>query len=173
MTPVVPGFEQFGGAVDVDALAAAVFRPDTSTTNLTSIGLLFEFAGKRIILTGDAADGRLVASLRPRAAAAGGRLHVDILKVAHHGSDHNLSKDLLDLLECDRYLISTSGARHAHPDDVTMARILKYGGRRKELVFNYRSRAAPWDVETLRQRFGYTVRAPADQQADGFIEVDL
>ncbi|MET8205886.1 MBL fold metallo-hydrolase [Streptomyces sp. NPDC005373] len=171
--PAVPGFEHFGSAVDVDQLAATVFQPDTSRTNLSSIGLLFEFAGKRIILTGDADDRRLVESLRPRAKAAGGRLHVDILKVAHHGSDHNLSKDLLDLIDCDHYLISTSGTRHAHPDEVAMARILKYGRRQKELVFNYRSRAALWDVRTLKHRFGYTVRAPADQQSDGFIRVDL
>jgi beta-lactamase superfamily II metal-dependent hydrolase len=171
--PAVPGFEHFGSAVDVDQLAATAFRPDTSRTNLTSIGLLFEFAGKRIVLTGDADDRRLVESLRTRARAAGGKVHVDILKVAHHGSDHNLSKDLLDLIDCDRYLISTSGARHAHPHDVTMARILKHGGPQKDLVFNYRSRAVPWDDEALKRRFGYTVTAPADDEEDGFIDIDL
>jgi beta-lactamase superfamily II metal-dependent hydrolase len=170
--PEVPGFEHFGG-VNVEQLAATPFRPDTSKTNLTSIGLLFEFEDKRLVLTGDADDRRLVASLRPRAEAAGGKLHLDVLKVAHHGSDHNLSKELLDLIDCDRYLISTSGARHAHPNEIAMARILKHGGDRKEIVFNYRDRAALWDIEALKERFGYTVTAAAPDAEDGFVTLEL
>jgi hypothetical protein len=170
--PAVPGFETFGG-IDVERLAATPFRPDTSKTNLTSIGLLFEYEGRRVVLTGDADDRRLVESLRPRAEAEGGRLHVDLLKVAHHGSSRNLSNDLLALLDCDRYLISTSGARHGHPDDVAMARILKNGGPQKALVFNYRDRAAPWDVPALKERYGYTVTAPPQDADDGFVTLDL
>lgn len=92
-------------------------------------------------------------------------MHVDLLKVAHHGSDHNLSNELLDLIDCDRYLISTSGARHDHPNEIAIARILKHGGVEKELVFNYRDRAALWDVTGLKDRFGYTVRAPGTGRA--------
>lgn len=169
--PAVPGFESFG-PVDMDALAASAFKPDTSRTNLTSIGFLFEFEGKRIVFTGDADDRRLVSSLRPRALEEGGRLHIDALKVAHHGSDHNLSKDLLDMVDCSRYLISTSGARHAHPNEIAMARILKHGGSEKEIVFNYRSRAALWDLDGLKERFGYTVLAPSETE-DGFITVEF
>lgn len=169
--PEVPGFESFG-PVDVEALAAAPFVPDTSKANRTSIGMLFEFEGKRIVFTGDADDRRLVKSLRPRALAAGGKLRVDALKVAHHGSDRNLSKDLLDLIDCDRYLISTSGARHAHPNEITMARILKHGGSEKEIIFNYRERAALWDVDDLKAKFGYTVVAPPAGE-DGFITLEF
>lgn len=171
--PPVDGFEHFGGAVDVEQLAATPFKRDPSPTNVSSIGLLFEFEDRRIVLTGDADDRRLVESLRPRAEAAGGRLHVDVLKVAHHGSKHNISTDLLDLLDCDRYLISTSGARHHHPDDIAMSRILQRGGPRKEIVFNYRDRAAPWDVTSLKDRFGYTVTAPAPDADDGFVTFEL
>lgn len=170
--PPVEGFEHFG-TPNVEQLAASPFKPDTSKTNLTSIGLLFEFEDRRVVLTGDADDRRLVASIRPRAEAAGGRLHVDVLKVAHHGSDHNLSNELLDLIDCDRYLISTSGARHDHPNEIAVARILEHGGARKEIVFNYRDRAATWDVGALKKRFGYTVTAPASEAADGFVSFEL
>ncbi|MGI3200864.1 hypothetical protein ACRJ4W_24940 [Streptomyces sp. GLT-R25] len=114
-----------------------------------------------------------MASIRPRAEAEGGRMHVDLLKVAHHGSDHNLSNELLDLIDCDRYLISTSGARHDHPNEIAIARILKHGGVEKELVFNYRDRAALWDVTGLKDRFGYTVTAPAPDEPDGFVTLEL
>ncbi|MER5753351.1 hypothetical protein [Streptomyces sp. NPDC002088] len=171
VAPVL-GFEHFGG-VNVDQLAETAFDPDGSPTNLTSIGLLFEFEDRRIVLTGDADDRRLVASLRSRAEAAGGRLHLDALKVAHHGSAHNLSKNLLDLLDCDRYLISTNGSRHGHPDDIAMARILKHGGPAKDIVFNYRDRAAPWHLKALENRFGYTVTTPEPEAEDGFVTIEL
>ncbi|MER5380889.1 hypothetical protein ABT040_11480 [Streptomyces sp. NPDC002688] len=170
--PPVEGFEHFG-APNVEQLAAAPFKPDTSKTNLTSIGLLFEFEDRRIVLTGDADDRRLVASLRAPAEAAGGRLHLDALKVAHHGSDHNLSNDLLGLIDCDRYLISTSGARHDHPNEIAVARILEHGGDGKDIVFNYRDRAAMWDDAGLRNRFAYTVTAPEPDAADGFVSFEL
>ncbi|MGW0821314.1 ComEC/Rec2 family competence protein [Streptomyces sp. NPDC002845] len=170
--PPVPGFEHFG-TVNVDQLAAVPFAPDRSEANLTSIGLLFEFEDRRIVLTGDADDRRLAASLRPRAEAEGGRLHLDVLKVAHHGSSHNISTDLLGLVDCDRYLISTNGKRHGHPDDIAMSRILKHGGPEKEIVFNYRDRAATWDIGALKNRFGYTVTAPGPDTQDGFVGVEL
>jgi hypothetical protein len=167
--PAVPGFEHFG-SVDVDALAATPFEPDPSKTNATSIGFLFEYKGVRILFTGDGDDRRLAASLRPLAAAEGGRIRIDALNVAHHGSDGNISKELFGLIDCRRYLISTNGARHGHPDDVAMARILKFGGTEKEIVFNYRSRALRWDVPNLKEEFGYTVLAP-EEADDGFITV--
>ncbi|GHH25054.1 ComEC/Rec2 family competence protein [Streptomyces lanatus] len=167
----MPGIEHFG-AINVDQLAAAPFKRDGSPTNPTSIGLLFEFEGTRIILTGDADDPRLVASVRPRAEAEGGRLPVNALKVAHHGSAKNLSNDLLALLDCDRYLISTNGKVHGHPDDIAIARILKHGGATKDLVFNYRERASNWDLASLREQFGYRVlQAPANR--DGFVTIEF
>uniref|UniRef100_A0AAU2JLS7 Metallo-beta-lactamase domain-containing protein n=1 Tax=Streptomyces sp. NBC_00049 TaxID=2903617 RepID=A0AAU2JLS7_9ACTN len=167
-----PGVEHFG-AIDVDGLAATPFKRDGSPTNPTSIGLLFEFEGTRIVFTGDADDPRLVASLRPRAEAEGGRLRIDALKVAHHGSSKNLSNNLLGLLDCGRYLISTNGKIHGHPDDVAIARILKNGGERKDLVFNYRERAANWELDDLKEQFGYRVLGPASAEEDGFVTVEF
>lgn len=165
--PELPGLESLGAAAGIEELAASRFLPDGSLTNATSIGFLFEFEGRRLVFTGDGADGRLVDSLRPLAEQEGGRLGIDALKVSHHGSAANLSKDLLALLDCPRYLISTSGDRHHHPDDECMARILKFGGPAKDIVFNYRERAARWQDAALQKEYGYRVLAP--DAADGFI----
>ena len=168
-----PGFEGFG-AVDIEALALTPFDRDTSRTNITSIAFLLEYDGIRTAFTGDGDDARLVASFRELAdAQGGGRVRVDALKVAHHGSDGNISRELLELIDCPRYLISTNGARHGHPDDVAMARILKFGGARKEIVFNYRDRAALWDNDDWKATYGYTVVAPAAADPDGFMTVTL
>jgi beta-lactamase superfamily II metal-dependent hydrolase len=165
------GFESFG-PIDIDVLGDEKFDADPSPTNVTSIGFYFEFDDVRIVFTGDADDARLVKSLKPRAEKEGGRLRLDALKVAHHGSRRNISKDLLAMLDCRRYLISTSGARHGHPNDTAMARILKYGGADKEIVFNYRSRAAKWDVAHWREKYSYGVAKPLEDAADGFLAIE-
>jgi hypothetical protein len=157
--PPPPGFESFG-VVDVEALAERPFEPDPSLANRTSIAFLFEFQGVRILFTGDADDQSLRESIGPLAASEGGRLRLDALKVSHHGSRRNLSKEFLGLIDCKTYLISTNGARHNHPDDVAMARILKYGGEAKRLIFNYRERAARWDIAAMESDYGYSVTAP-------------
>jgi Metallo-beta-lactamase superfamily len=167
--PKPEGYESFG-AVDIDQLADSSFVPDTSKTNASSIAFVFEYDEVRLLFTGDASDRQLVDSLGPLAAAEGGRFRIDALKVAHHGSGRNLSTALLNLIDCPRYLISTSGARHGHPEDVAMARILKYGGAKKEIIFNYKSRASNWDDPSCESRYGYTVRGP-DQQ-DGYVTID-
>ena len=58
------------------------------------------------------------------------RLKLDVLKVSHHASQNNLSKDLLALLDCRRYCISTNGDYFCHPDREAVGRIVKYGGDR-------------------------------------------
>jgi hypothetical protein len=166
--PPPKGFEEFG-TLDIEELAETAFERDGSKTNRTSIGFLFEHGGVRIMFTGDGDDPRLVTSVRPFAEAEGGRLRLDALKVSHHGSRKNLSRDLLDLIDCPRYLISTNGDRHDHPDPVAMARILKYGGDQKELIFNYAERAADWDVAEWKETYGYTVTMP---DPDGFVTLD-
>ena len=165
--PQLPGFESLGAAAGIEELAASRFVPDSSLTNASSIGFLFEYEGRRLVFTGDGDDGRLARSLQPLAESEGGRLRIDALKVAHHGSAANLSKELLALLDCPSYLISTSGARHHHPDDECMARILKFGGPAKDIVFNYRDRAAKWQDAALQEQYGYRVLSPAT--SDGFI----
>jgi beta-lactamase superfamily II metal-dependent hydrolase len=162
-----PGYEQFG-AINVDDLADEKFVPDTSKTNPTSIGFLFEYDGTRLVFTGDGDDARLRSSLQPLADAEGGRLRIDALKVSHHGSKANLSKETLAILECGTYIISTDGSRHQHPDDVAMARILKYGAAPKEIAFNYFSRAANWKVPDWQTKYDFTLRCPQPDQ-DGYL----
>jgi beta-lactamase superfamily II metal-dependent hydrolase len=153
------GYEQFG-PVDISGLADDKFVPDPSKTNRASIGFLFEYEGIRLIFTGDGDDTRLRTSLRALAEAEGGRFRADALKVSHHGSRGNLSRETLEILECATYIISTDGSRHQHPDNTTMARILKYGATPKEIAFNYIAPASCWRMPEWQTAYGYTLRCP-------------
>jgi beta-lactamase superfamily II metal-dependent hydrolase len=54
------------------------------------------------------------------------RLEVDVLKVCHHGSEHNTSPTLASKLAAKKCLVSTNGNRHKHPHQAGIARLIYY-----------------------------------------------
>lgn len=151
------GIETFGPP-DVEALAAMPLREDTAPANGSSIAFLAEYAGRRLLLAGDAHPATLLAGLA-RLLPAGGRPSVDLFKLPHHGSKANVSRALLERLDCRRYVFSSNGAYFGHPDDEAVARVIRHGGPQPELIFNYESaRTRPWASAELRARYGYEAR---------------
>ena len=172
--PLASQFERFGTAPDVSALAAAPFQGDRTEPNATSIAFLAECAGKRVLLTGDAHSDVLETAIQPLAAAEGGRLRVDVMKVGHHGSKANTSRKLLQLLDCTRFAFSTNGARHSHPDGETIARILVTDPeRRKTLYFNYSEPMTElWDSRRLKAHWNYETVFPASE-SNGMLAIEI
>jgi hypothetical protein len=130
--------------------------------------VLAEFEGRRILLTGDAHPGVLLAAMKR---AGGGRLAVDACKLPHHGSKANVSRELLAALECPRYLFSTNGAHFKHPDRQAVARVIKWGGAGPELTFNYRTKHNEvWAGRALRERHGYAAVFPGSDSGGARLE---
>jgi hypothetical protein len=125
------------------SLAESPFVRDHSAANGSSIAVLTEYDGKRCLLTGDAFADRLLASFK-RLPGFRDVLTVDAFKLPHHGSQANLSEELVRAVRCSRYLISTDGSIFGHPDKEAITRILHHGGKTVQLCFNY-------DVPTTRQ----------------------
>lgn len=152
-TIIPEGYEAFGPTPDVHALANAPQREDKKAPNGSSIAFTATYGGKRILLTADAHHKTLTASLATLPAA---ERRFDLVKLSHHGSQGNLSRRLLDSLDCSRYAISTDGSRHHHPDPEAIARLLLWKPEHKQLYFNYRNEeAAIWDDEGLKQTHDY------------------
>jgi hypothetical protein len=158
--------------IDPDALAAEPFEEDGSAANGASIAMLAEFDGKALLLTGDAHGGTLSECLRRLADERGlAKIRVDAFKLSHHGSKYNVSREVLDLVDCDRYLFSTNGDIFGHPDPVAVSRVI---ASRSEctLAFNYRTETTDrWDSRRLRRRFRYGAIYP--DEADSGIRVAL
>ena len=148
--------------VDLQALAAARSPADASAPNGSSIALLAEYAGGAVLLAGDAHVPGVVASLRLLLQARGlKRLPLSALKLSHHGSANATSVELLSLIDCPRYLVSTDGSIFQHPDVEAMARVIVHGGPRPTLCFNHRvERTAYWDNAALKRRYGYLTQYP-------------
>ena len=149
---------------DIDKLAETPFKSDTSPKNGSSIAFLAEYDGKKMLFTGDAYATILLDSIK-RYLPGCEPLYLDLFKIPHHGSTGNISKKLLERIRCSRYLISASGAYHAHPDEVAIARIIKYGGHKPDLYFNYLSTYNEiWKHLVLQKEYQYFAHYPSDDQ---------
>lgn len=114
--------EEFEGEVDDPVVAAMA---DGSIPNLSSITFVAEAEGRRILFTGDARGDHLLEGL----GAAGlldaeGRIHVDLLKLPHHGSDRNVNRTFFLDVTADIYAISANGL-HDNPDMATLIWIVE------------------------------------------------
>ncbi len=161
-----PGEGEPAKRLRFETLASAPFTPDDSPFNGSSIALLAEFDGKRVVLAADAHPDLLLEGIRAAAPAPGGRLRVDAFKMPHHGSRYNISREIVEAVECPRFLVSTDSSRFGHPDPEALARVIKFGGERPELIFNYRSeKTLAWKKPAWMKKYGYSVRyldAPKD-----------
>jgi hypothetical protein len=112
--------EKLGLAEDDPNRARAAEYLDKSAFNLASIVVLAESNGKRMLLTGDARGDDILAGLA--AAGFGDPIHVDLLKLPHHGSDRNVETDFFRSVIADHYVISGDG-RHGNPEIETLEMI--------------------------------------------------
>lgn len=103
------------GKTPGEVLAAFV---DPSVPNLSSLVLLAEADGKRMLLTGDARGDKILEGLQLTGLLAEGddsMLHVDLLKVPHHGSANNLETGFFRSVTADHYVFSGNG-EHGNPE---------------------------------------------------------
>jgi hypothetical protein len=107
----------FGVSID-DELGK---RKSVTAPNLASLMLLLEEpkAGggvTRVIMTGDGHSDDVLAGLTHHGRLVDGAgLLVDVLKLQHHGSEHNLDRAFAKRITADHYLICANG-EHENPD---------------------------------------------------------
>lgn len=161
--------DRLGARPNVAKLAATEFDPDPEEPNGSSIAFLAEFTDdfdggreKSVLFTGDAHSPVVEESIRRLLADRGqGKLTVDALKLSHHGSKKNTSKDLLDLLTCKHFLFSTNGSKHDHPDRECIARVVARKRAGTHLYFNYLTdRNKMWKAPSMETEFRYTAHYP-------------
>jgi hypothetical protein len=100
--------------------AALATTLDTSVPNLSSIVVLLECNGRKLLLTGDARGDKIVEGLEKAGLLApGGTLEVDLLKLPHHGSIRNVTPGLLERVRADHYVASGDGT-YGNPDRATV-----------------------------------------------------
>lgn len=107
--------ERFTGALAARARELGD-RGRVTVPNLASIMLLVEEGDTTLLLTGDGHAEDILKGLD----AAGrleedGAIHVTVLKVQHHGSEHNIDAEFCRRVTADHYVFCANGA-HENPD---------------------------------------------------------
>jgi hypothetical protein len=106
------GLSEFQGLLRGLLTQATVFGDRSAVTypNLASLMLVVEEGGKRVLLTGDGHSDDVEKGLKHHGLTdASGKLHVDVLKVMHHGSEHNITPGFCERITADKYIFCGNG----------------------------------------------------------------
>ena len=129
-----------------------VFDNDDDEFNLSSITMLLEGFGRKILLTGDQLSENIVEALEGLNGNDGKPLkekgkcsHFDIIKVPHHGSKANVQKRFVDEVTADIYVFSANG-NDQNPDPEVLELFIAAAQKRKFIMgftngdFKYKKR---------------------------------
>jgi hypothetical protein len=119
-----------GLATDAKGKSLAAAFVDESVFNLSSIVVLAEAGKKKMLLTGDARGDDLMNALKTSGLLKSGKIHVDLLKLPHHGSDRNVATEFFRAVTADHYVVSADG-RFGNPEISTLQMISEARGKDK------------------------------------------
>ena len=90
-------------------------RGEVTPPNLASLMFLVEENGRSILLTGDGHGHDILRGLeRQEKLDVDGGIHVDLLKVQHHGSENNLDEEFCRRVTANNYVFCANGV-HENP----------------------------------------------------------
>ena len=90
-------------------------RSKVTAPNLASLMFFVKEGKQTMLLTGDGHWKDILNGLEGHKLLKGGKLHVDVLKAQHHGSEHNFKDDFCDVVTADDYVFCGNG-QHENPD---------------------------------------------------------
>jgi len=92
----------------------------TSAENNMSLILLLEVAGAKVLFTGDAGTQALMHSIEFATKCNISLKDLNLFQVPHHGSRHNISKEVLNHISANYAIISCAQASADHPSPVVI-----------------------------------------------------
>lgn len=124
-----------------------------SVANKSSIAFIFEYEAKTLLFLGDAVSSQIVSALSNLGYSKDNPLKLDCCKISHHGSSHNTSLELLELLDCENYIISSNWT-HNRPSKTCLSRIVvSNSSKQSNLYFNYKYK----DIFTIEEKQNYNI----------------
>lgn len=120
-------------------LGTDVFEEDTALANGSSISFILTANGKHFLFLGDAHPSVLIKGLEYFGYSKEKRIKSLLTKLSHHGSKGNTSRELLQMIDSDSYVISTDGNIYQHPHKQFLARLIDEK-KDCQIYFNYEER---------------------------------
>ena len=130
--------------VNLDSLVANVNDDDLDKggPNSQSIVILLECNEKKVLLPGDCTPKELYNAIRKYSSTKEQPITLELMKLPHHGSMRNVTKDILSEVECANYVISTNvNKKYCFPHKETIAKLIGYrklAEKELNVYFNYK-----------------------------------
>lgn len=119
LLPKLAQAEHLSAILPPDELATAFKlgdRAKVTTPNLASLMFFVKENAKTLLLTGDGHHLDILKGLKHiKKLSASGGIHVNVLKVQHHASEHNLDEAFCRAVTADHYVFCGNG-EHQNPD---------------------------------------------------------
>ncbi|MFC4409651.1 MBL fold metallo-hydrolase [Chungangia koreensis] len=130
------------------------FPIDESVNNGSSIAILIKSNETKLLFLADAHPNIIIDKLREI-----GEENFDLVKVSHHGSLKNTNYELASNLQSTKYLFSTNGFKHLHPDPQTIIKLLAANPMcEKQLYFNYKTETSNiFESTELQNKYNYKI----------------
>lgn len=138
----------------VENLIQGEINLDNSPTNGSSIAICINYEGRNLLFLADGHPDILYENIYDL-----GIEKFDLVKLPHHGSRKNMTLELSEVLKSDRFLISTNGNKHSHPNLESLAKLIYMNkDTNKEFYFNYETKASRWICkEEMKENFNLEV----------------
>ena len=143
------GENDYGKAID--SFDVESYKEDSNVINASSMALLIEISGKVFLWMADSVSSEVCAALEQLGYSKSNPLICDCMTLPHHGSKGNISKDLLELIRCKRFIVTSDGENiHNLPDKEALSKVIlcnkKHSDFQTKIIF-------PSDNNTLRNLF--------------------
>ena len=104
-----------------------LFVEDTNVVNASSIAVMVEFSDKKFLWLSDACPSDMFSSLKALGYSKLKPLICDYMTLPHHGSKGNTSNELLELVRCNKYIVTADGDNiYNLPNKETLVRTILY-----------------------------------------------
>ena len=144
-----------------------VYSPDLSITNSSSVAFIAEIGSTMLLFLGDAWSEDIEIKIKELKTNTN-KLLFQAIKISHHGSLHNTSTSLLELIDATSYFISSNGNHHDHPDIEVLKEIVDRTSKfTRRLYFSYPTPASTF-MKNYKSKSGacFTVHETANNWID-------
>ena len=129
--------------------------------NVASLVLFVEEDGKTLLLTGDAQQDKILEGLEAANLMPDGHIHLNVLKIPHHGSEHNMDENFAKRVSADHYVFCGNGSSgNPEPEVLRMIHRSRVGSSR------FRALSPDADGRIFRFWFSTTSDGPGTNQTN-------
>lgn len=160
-------YSLISGGEDLKSYICEQEELDETPINCSSISFILEYNKKKVLFLGDSNPNDICEKIKELYKWDGrDRIFFDAIKISHHGSSCNTSKKLLEVIDSDKFIISTNGNRkYNHPDMDTIAKIVCRDTENiRELIFNYRNSFEKFNNKKWMSTYKYKIRNVKDNE---------